>query len=377
MGNSHSRRNKREFLRDLKNERNFNIIENEDLIKIIDENKIIQDFIKKKFEISILEKNQVVFEDFLIILSNCLYKRSLKFEKKDTFFINTCFKLVNDVISKMFLINKKYIHKILWEKLEDKFENLENESILTKNDSNIFLRLLITIKNFFFINNFGVDYNNLKINRIKEEIHYYGWFKSQNSNEIYENRINLLELLILLYYIELDYTKSKKKKTNIVLFFFKSIDQNDIFFASLLKQATSYEENGIMPYSGYFYQSLKQKEMYSTALSLNLSILFLKESLVEDELDKNDHLNTVKKYFNEVNSLNDDFLCDFFNDSEFLLETINKISNNILTMYKNKMTVFPSSLKPTPFIEEMIFLLLTFVNRSEKVVDVIVKLNGY
>lgn len=374
MGNIQQRRNK-EFLKELKNKRNMQIIENKDLIIFINQNKMIQDFITKKFNLKDLKQNQVVFENFLIILSNFLYKKSLNFEKKDCFLINSGFILINDAIAKMFLINKKYIHKLLWENLEDKFDNLENENILERKNSSIFLRLLISIKNFFFTNNFCVDYTNFRSNKIKEEIHYYGWFKSLNNNEIYENRINLLELLLLLYYIELDYMNSKRKKINTVLFFFKYISQNDIFFASLLKQATAYEENGIIPYSGYFYQNLKQKEMYCSALSLNLSILFLKESLPDDNLEKNSHLDNIKEYFNEINnSLNDDFLCDFFNDSEFLLETINKISNSILTMYRNKMTVFPYSLKPTPFIEEMIFLLLTFVNRSEKVVDVIVKM---
>ena len=74
------------------------------------------------------------------------------------------------------------------------------------------------------------------------------------NKKILENRICLLEFIISFIFIEERFNLLNNKHYNGVLCYLHNFKYSEYFLKSLLYVSIDYEENGIIPYSAYFYK---------------------------------------------------------------------------------------------------------------------------
>ena len=213
----------------------------------------------------------------------------------------------------------------------------------------ICLKLLIGASGLLFRNHFGLISAELKYERFLVKVSEDGWLKSLKNGECEVNRIALIEMLILLYFSERRFAKIKGYSANSSIMFLKHHRNFPGLLRSLLHYATNYEENGLLPYSGYFFKSLMESNLYFSALSLNLAIILLEN---ETEISRLEQVNQskclsvylVKQYLSNqsLTEKDDTFI---FEDEVFITGVLERISNHLLLYcYKSK-TILPNSLK--------------------------------
>lgn len=352
-------------------------------------------------KISIEELN--IYNDqiinFYCFVSDYLYEHSVKKEMNDKQGFLMMRKLIS-VITKLSVylaIHKPFeLYDILWSTL-----NYETKLEANKSPNNYIeklkidgkdyigaedqltngLKLIIASVKLCFANGFGVKYNTKKTEILKTLIYQEGWLDSQASKTVVENRIALLEFLTTLMFIEKKFNIINEKHNNAVIYFISHHVTGGILFKSLVMTGVTFQENGLIPYSGYFLRQYWELALYSAALGLNLALFLLKEPLITDIQEwKNPRahlqLQLINVYLNNYGLLKSDVLDEFFEDNNTISECLNHIAGHLASFYEKDNTLLPFSYKQSPFIEEMIFLFLALINKSDVAVAQLTKLKG-
>lgn len=303
----------------------------------------------------------VYFSEFLFEESR---KRSdLEKSKIDT--IRVFIELTNMLV--LFLLKKEpeRLFRLLWKQVDQEVEVGElvlEESRLTKvkidgkdfigSDEQlpIMLKFLVSISSLMFRPGYTIpasDSGPEKIDAISAE---YGWTRFAKTSELVSNRVALLEFLMTLVLTERRFSHLNKYNANSVLIYFKSWKLYLGLLRSLLQAGTGYEENGVLPYSGYFFKEFMEISMYLSALSINLAILFLAEETETARLEKTNNAPILPVYFVKNYMMNQGWDNDtseepLFDDETFLIEVLDKIVAQILAYFQKSKTLLPNSLK--------------------------------
>ena len=337
--------------------------------------------------------------NFYCFVSDYIYENAAKkyVEEKETY----------DVICKLYYMLSKFsvflaehkaldLYDTLWgtinydikldiKKNEDgKIESIKVEGkdyIGGEDQLTIGMKLLVSAVRLCFTNDYGVRY------RIKDEdkrinsIYQNGWLKGKADKQIVENRVAVLEFLISMIFIEKKFMYLKKMPNNSVVNYLQYHYNNNLLFRSFLLTAVFFEENGILPYTAYFYNKSVDLHLYASALSLNVCLFLLKEPM-EKELQEwqnpefNQQIKLMKVYLTNHNLIDNTFLVNFFEDSKTVNQVLNLVLSHIISFHEKENTLLPNSYKQSPFIEEMVYLLLSLLTKSEQVIQELIKLKN-
>lgn len=165
-----------------------------------------------------------------------------------------------------------FLFQILWKKtspvneiqVEYKHGQIKSVQVGNKDFIGSFSQLPNSVKIFYslqkllFKNSYTIRCKGGKTTKetLITEQQYDGY--QQQDRQIIFNRIKVFELILTLFYIEKAFGKIEKCEANMLLVFFSHFQFGNQFLKALLKIAFSYQENGILPYSSYFYKKLLQ-----------------------------------------------------------------------------------------------------------------------
>lgn len=120
---------------------------------------------------------------------------------------------------------------------------------------------------------------------------------------------------------------------------------------SLLFLGCDYKENGILPYSAYFYKDFLENKLYASALSINLCLLLLlEESKASIKEFTSDHspslpLYLVKAQLKSTGRLIEAPLTLVYTDEQLMINVLGDIALNVLSIYQKEKTLLPNSYK--------------------------------
>lgn len=337
--------------------------------------------------------------NFYCFVSDYIYENAVKKElndKQSYGMINKFLKIITKLSVHLSMHKPFDLYEILWNTLnyetkldiqrgsEGSIEKLKidgKDYIGAEDQLTNGLKLLISALQLCFINGYGVKYSGKSPEKIKTIISQNGWLESKASKTIIENRIAILEFFITMVFVEKKFNIIFQKHNNAVVYIISHHVNGDILFKSLIMTGVSFKENGMLPYSGYFLRQYWEYAMYSSALGLNLCLFLLKEPLVYDLQElKNPkshlQLQLINVYLSNYGLKKNDFIDSFFNDSNILSECLKHIAYHLASFYEKDNTILPYSYKESPFIEEMIFLLLAIITRSDIALAQLSRLKG-
>ncbi len=87
----------------------------------------------------------------------------------------------------------------------------------------------------------------------------------------------ILNFILVLSLIEGKFLKDQGMHCNSVIYFFKFSIYSDSLIRNLLTNSLNYYENGIFPYSAYFYKDFMEEDLKGAIWGLELSLFLLKE----------------------------------------------------------------------------------------------------
>jgi hypothetical protein len=90
--------------------------------------------------------------------------------------------------------------------------------------------------------------------------------------------------------------------------------------------------------------------------------------------EHNQQIKLMKVYLTNHNLIDNTFLVNFFEDGKTLNQILNLVLNHIISFHEKENTLLPNSYKQSPFIEEMVYLLLSLITKSELVCMELIKL---
>lgn len=333
--------------------------------------------------------------NFYCFVADYLYEHSIKKEKNDKKGYVLLRKLINIITKLSFhmAVNKPNdLFDILWNTI-----NYESKIDIKRDTSGsidtiyidgkeyigieyqlpIGLKLLISTMKLCFANGYGVKFSSKHPEETKDLIEQYGWSRSKPSNTIVKNRIVVLEFFMIMILIEKKFNVLYAKKSNAVLEFISHNCSAEAFMRSILMSSVTYQENGVLPYSGYFLREFWELTSYSVVLSLNLSLVLLQGQMTSDTIEwKNTVLSHQTYLINgylSYYSLKNNELSKFLIDNKDLNDVLTGSVLHIKSVYQKKKTLLPYSYKQSPFINEMLLLLLLLSYRNENVPDDLTK----
>jgi hypothetical protein len=214
----------------------------------------------------------------------------------------------------------------------------------------IFLKYLIAIASLMFKPGFAVAPGDGSLEKLRAATNEGGWTRSSKGNEFLGNRIALLETLLTLVLTEKKFAADNRYQTNSVLTFFRSWRGYLGFLRSLLQLSTSFEDVGVLSYSGFFFKEFTESTMYLSALSINLSLIFLAEETEVSKVQKaNDPpiipIFLVKHYL--INQGLEAELDDepLFSDEVFMTAVLERIVVHVLNFSQRSKGYLPQTLK--------------------------------
>lgn len=285
-------------------------------------------------------------------------------EKEKIEIIKIFLDILQKLIAFMLQMNAEKLYELFWTQIDQEFSaeqiiesgyiskvKIDDKDFIAADDQiPIFLKLLISISNLLFRNHFTLITNETKFEKFAAILAENGWTKFPKNNEFISNRIVLLEFILLLIFTENKFIKLKSTHSNSVISFFKCSKNYLGFLKSLIYYGTNYNENGILPYSAYFFKEFMENNLYFSALSINLSIIFLEEEIHLSKLEKVNPtcvlpVFLVKKYV-ENHGLPIDLEEEKVLEEEaFMMNVLEKIASNIVVYLQKSKTILPNSLK--------------------------------
>ena len=64
--------------------------------------------------------------------------------------------------------------------------------------------------------------------------------------------------------------------------------------------SVAYQDNGVLPYSSYFYKKFMGQDFYTTALSMNLSLFLLKPQNDNWLEQKGNNFQSIRQYITKI-----------------------------------------------------------------------------
>lgn len=336
--------------------------------QLISRNNVSWEFSFEQINPEELALYEDLIKHFLIFCSDYIYEHTHKKISKD----KESFRMVKvflDILQKILVfvtIHKpKWLFENLWMRLNpdvmleivlDDSNNIKNAIIDTKDyigsedQFTIALKLLSSVSELLFKNEFCVKYEIDDKVKLANTIMQQGWNKCSSKSSVLANRISILEFILTFIMVDRKMSDMNGKKNCMVLSFFKHIKAYDVLIKSLLKVGCDYQENGLLPYSAYFFKEKMENSLYLSALSLNLALLFLNE---ESEASRKEYKNKesyIPLYLTKIYIKNHQFviesnLRDVFEDELFMQSTLESLSNNIISLYYSNKSVLPNSYK--------------------------------
>jgi hypothetical protein len=336
--------------------------------QLISRNNVSWDFAIDQINPEELSLYEDLIRHFLIFCSDYIYEHTHKKISKD----KESFRMVKaflDILQKILVfvtIHKpKWLFENLWMRVNvdlvletelDESNNIKSAAIDKKDyigsedQFTIAIKLLSAVSELLFKNDFCVKYEIEDKVKLANTITQQGWSKCSSKSSVTANRISILEFILTLIMIDRKMSEMNGKKNCVVLSFFKHLKAYDILIKSLLKTGCDYQENGLLPYSAYFFQDKMENSMYLASLSLNLALLFLNE---ESEASRNEYKTKesyVPLYLTKIYTKNHQFviessLRDVFEDEVFMQATLESLSNNVISLYYSNKSVLPNSYK--------------------------------
>lgn len=164
-----------------------------------------------------------------------------------------------------------------------------------------------------------------------------------------------------------------------ILFHLRNCSQNEFIVKSLLVQIVSYKENGILPYSAYIFRNSNEQAMYCAALSISAALFLLQNpsDLEEQEVEfkgTNTYLFMTEVYLRNQGEFGLSSMEGLFSDEDLLLSVFEYIFRGICSCYLKNETLLPYSFKENALIEELVYLLLSLLNKHEVSMEVLADL---
>lgn len=214
----------------------------------------------------------------------------------------------------------------------------------------IMLKLMISVTNLMFKAGFTLSPSDFSPEKHQRTVAEHGWTRFGRSGEYLQNRSILLEIMLTLILAEKKFSTLNGYHANSVVNFFRSWKSYLGLLHSLLQLATGYEENGLLPYSGYFFKEFMESSMYLSALSITLSILFLSDETEVAKLERVNGAPILPVYFVKSYLANQGLESEvddnsLFDDDAFLSVVLDRITVNVLAYFKKTNTLLPNSLK--------------------------------
>lgn len=384
MGNTSTKINPKEILYNLQKCENY-----KEFVEILTKN---YDNIKKtritfkNLEKSNISKNTEIIKYLFCFVTKKLYLKCQKvgnLSNETIIEIKTYLPLISKLSILLIKENPEKLYDLFWKtidvnvsikikRVENKIKiiKIEEKDFIGNNDQlTIGLKLYSILLNLIFKENFTIVENIKKSDS--------SFFKSKNK-EMTKNRIIILEFILIAYIIEERFKIIDKKEINPIILFFRCNYLNTILIKSLLNLSVHYSENGILPYSAYLYRNFLENDLYCSALSINLSLFLLKElnkNSIKEILEPKSGLRSFLCliYLKNHNIYTSYDLGNLFNDEEFLVDILETVFDNILSIYKKDTTLLPNSFEASPFIEEMLYLFLTLLNNKEDCPEILSK----
>lgn len=381
MGNKNNKGNKKNFFTTLKNTTSYRdfIIKMNQLISrdktdwSFNENSLSQDEIilyKEKIENFFFYSSDFIFEQsvlkkdpekknlqhvssFLLILKKISI---LLLKENSEFLLEILFKKINKD-TKLEIIPKKKENlkseadeeKIINEEIEEKIKNSkksdkEDFDILIDDEKfeglnhqiPLYVKLIYSLKKLFVKNEFSL--------KIKNETDDINWSENKVSERIVKNRNILLEFLLILIIIEKKYLRKKNMANLSIIYFFINSINSDVILKNILGSALNYAENGIIPYSSYFYKDYLEGDFKNALLCLIFSLFLLKEKNPTLKNEKNPNLLIIKTFIKKQEiSEKKGFFPFFFKDKIFLKTILILITENLNSYFEKENTFLPNS----------------------------------
>lgn len=185
-----------------------------------------------------------------------------------------------------------------------------------------------------------------------------------------------MECLLQLYFINEKIKKKNNLLNNPISYFLRNHEDNENIVKSLLSQLLSFKENGILPYSAYFFKTSNDNSMYLSALSTSISLILLQNFSDQEEEEINFkgvnlYVFMAQIYLQNQAKLVSSSMENLFNEEEFLIKIFEYIIDGICSCYLKNETILPFSFKEHPLIEELVYLLMTLLNKHEICLELI------
>ena len=388
MGNKNTKGNKKNFFTILKNTTSYRdfIIKMNQLISRDSTNWDFSEDSLNQEEINLfLEK----IENFFFYSSDFIFEQSVlkkEPEKKNLQHVSNFLKILKKISILLLKENSEFLFEMLFKKINkdqklkikkknienfensensEKSENLENFEIFIDDEKfegenhqiPLYIKLIYSLKKLFSQNEFS-----LKKKNISEK---NNWSEKKVSERIIKNRNILLEFLLVLILIEKKFLKKKNLYKISILEFFIKTQNSDIILKNILGSSLNYAENGIIPYSSYFYKDFLEDDFKNALLCLIFSLFLLKEKNEKFSQEQNPNIFITKKFISQKKILEKKFFPFFFKDKIFLKTILILITENLNTYFEKENTILPNSYTQSPIIEEIILLLLCLINKNQ------------
>jgi hypothetical protein len=223
-----------------------------------------------------------------------------------------------------------------------------------KDNMTIGLRFVLSAVNLIFKENFCV-----RPVKQPELGALTSWDKSSSTQQIENNRVMVLEFLVSLVFLETKLMQFSNRKANSVLSFLKYSKLYEPTVRSLLFLGCNYHENGLLPYSAYFYKDFMENKLYASALSLNLCLMIIQDDPkstvheVRSQRTSSIELQVIRDYLRNEQMQQDNANSPLFQDEPLLLNVLTDIAVNVVSIYQKEKTLLPNSYKEVPSLEPL------------------------
>lgn len=173
--------------------------------------------------------------------------------------------------------------------------------------------------------------------------------------------------------------KIKRKNdwlNNPISFLIRNHEDNEFIAKSLLSQLITFKENGILPYSAYFFKSSNENATYLSALSVSFVLILLQNFSDQEEEEINSkglnlYVHMAEIFLKNQARYGQNLMENLFTDEDFFIKIFEYIIDGICSCYQKNETILPYSFKEHPLIEELVYLLMTLLNKHEICLEIL------
>jgi hypothetical protein len=311
--------------------------------------------------------HETTFKFFFIFSVDYIYELTFKKiakDKEDFKMVSPFLNILRNLLVYMSKNNSIWLYDMIWKRVNN---NIVLEPVLTdkltikgvkvdlkgyigsEEQFPIGLKLLVSVNELLFKNNFSVEYNKEDKAKLASCIMQKGWNDTSDQSVI-TNRVRLLEFLIDFIMVDQELNVLNSKVCSTVLSYFKHSNNYDILLRSFLKTSSEYKENGLIPYSSFLFYKKLDRQIELSSLSFCLLLLFLNEESKLSTSNFKDSLAYLPSYLINLQIENaqiekESNLNSIFLDEPFIQRVLESLSDNVISLYIQNKSVLPNSYK--------------------------------